>query len=695
VLAASIGLIAIGDAVFIAFEARSAQPVPYPSPADVFYVASYVPLTVALFWLGRPARRHIDETSMIDAISVTLAGSLVVWILFVRPELQELGLSTVARVAAVGTWVGYIAVFTASVRVILCWRGNISVGLLGGAVLAFLVSEVFYGQAILQGTWTTGGPIDLGYLAFIALCGAAALHPSMRDLASPAHARHTLTPGRLVLIAVGLLVGPTALLVEVSLGVVNTGVAIAIVSALVSLLLLLRLAMTGRAYQRRAAREQAARMASQAMVSAITPLDVVAGTQAALSAVVRDHGAIDVVLLDRHDPGILGGHQARGLERPNEVVAVGPGDRGELAVPLKGSDAALVFAAPVYELVELADLLRLLGDQAALALQRIGLAVAAGVEERERYFRTLVLTSTDVILISRGGRIEYATPSAQAMFGRDVLGERFDDLVHPARSAQLGSPQPEREATPEGPLWPDTAGDMEATITRADGERTVLIQRRDLTGDPTVRGVVTTMRDITAERALQRDLAYRASHDELTGLANVRAWAESLTAEGDRRRGPGAGTAVVFIDLDNFKAINDRYGHPAGDEVLAEVARRIVASLRTGDLAARVGGDEFAVLLRSLPNVDDARAVAQRLADALASPVVVDSRSVECQASIGLSYAEGAEQLRALVRQADTALYAAKEQGKGRWTEYNPKQWAPSRKTHDGRQDQRTTSAPM
>ena len=76
---------------------------------------------------------------MIDAISVTLAGSLVVWILFVRPELQELGLSTVARVAAVGTWVGYIAVFTASVRVILCWRGNISVGLLGCAVAGLVL----------------------------------------------------------------------------------------------------------------------------------------------------------------------------------------------------------------------------------------------------------------------------------------------------------------------------------------------------------------------------------------------------------------------------------------------------------------------------------------------------------------------------------------------------------------------------
>jgi GGDEF domain-containing protein len=88
--------------------------------------------------------------------------------------------------------------------------------------------------------------------------------------------------------------------------------------------------------------------------------------------------------------------------------------------------------------------------------------------------------------------------------------------------------------------------------------------------------------------------------------------------------------------------------------------------------------------------VDDARAVAQRLAEALSRPVMIDSVPIGCKASIGLAYTEGQERIDALVRQADTALYAAKEQGKGRWTEYNPKQWAPPRTTHDGRHDQVT-----
>jgi len=195
---------------------------------------------------------------------------------------------------------------------------------------------------------------------------------------------------------------------------------------------------------------------------------------------------------------------------------------------------------------------------------------------------------------------------------------------------------------------------------------------------------VTTLRDITEERALKRDLAYRASHDETTGLANARAWSEEVSAERERRRPPGEGLGVIFIDLDNFKHINDTHGHPVGDQVLAEVARRIRSVLRAGDVAARVGGDEFAVLLRGLSNVEDARAAAQRLADALAAPAMVEPVRAECQASIGLAYTEERDDVTALVRRADTALYAAKEQGKGRWVEYNTQQRRPARMTHGG-----------
>ena len=190
---------------------------PYPSTPDAFYLVSYLPLTVALFWLGRPVVPSRDLTTMIDAISLTLGGSLVVWITVVRPAIVGRGHGQVP--ASPASPVGRLRpVLAASVRVVLAWRRNSSVTVLGMAVLGFLIAEIFYGNALVAGRWVVGGPVDVGYFAFTFLCGAAALEPSMRDVASPPDVRHTLGPVRLTLIAASLLVAPTALLVEVERG---------------------------------------------------------------------------------------------------------------------------------------------------------------------------------------------------------------------------------------------------------------------------------------------------------------------------------------------------------------------------------------------------------------------------------------------------------------------------------------------
>jgi diguanylate cyclase (GGDEF)-like protein len=651
-LALTLVLLAVGDSVFLVMQAHLSH-VPYPSWPDLFYVAAYAPLTIGLLWLGRPVAVHRDQTNVIDAVAFTLAGSLIVWILVIVPAVKAHNLSVLARSAAVAGWVGYVAVFAAAVLVVLSWRRNTSVRLLALAAVAFLVAEIFYGHELLLGSWVAGGWVDAGYFAFGLLCGAAALHPTMADIASPGHVRYRLGPGRLALIAIGLLVAPTALLVEASLGAVTTGVAIAVVSAVVSILMVVRLWLTARAAQRRAARERAARIASRSMVRAATPEEVVAGTRDAIASVLPARHTVDVRLVD-----------TRAVEPPVAVagnppaVVVRPDGVGEVALPLTGQQADLVVSALATELFELSGLLETLADQAALALNRISLIEQDRIEERERYFRTLVDTSTDVILISRNCRIGYATPSARAMFGRDVTGDCFDEIVRPMGDV--------------GPQWPDTVDAGEGRVLRAGGETIVVVHRRDLTDDPTVRGIVTTMRDVTAERALQRDLAYRATHDELTGLANGRMWSWALADEEDRRRRQGRGTAILFIDLDDFKSVNDAYGHVAGDMVLAEVGRRILDSVRAEDLAARVGGDEFAVLVRGVPTVDDARAVAQRVAEELARPASVDGDTVDCRASIGLAYTEQREPVRGLTGNADAALYVAKAGGKGTWREYAP-----------------------
>ena len=652
-LQVALGVFALGDLLFLLAEADAPTTAPYPAVHDVLAIAGFLLLSVALFWLGLPAPPEREETSLIDATSLTLAASLVVWLTVVRPMVEDQALNQAGRLTALGAMIGYIAVLAASVRLILGWRRNASVIILTLALVAFLISEAFYGYQFVGTAYTFGARVDVSYLVLAGGCGLAALTPSMRDMASPEIRRHSLTRWRLALIAVGLLVAPAVLIAEAAHGPVEDGFAIGSTGALVSVLILLRLSISGRAYRARAARERAVRVASQAMVSAVKPADVIAGTRGALRSLVPTVGLVDLELVDQADVDIP----------PRTVVPLGSSRRGRYAVPLSGSESTLVFVAPVRVLVELADLLGSLADQAALALQRISLAEIAGAEERERYFRALVLSSTDAILISRDGRIEYATPSAEPMFGRSILGERFNDIVR-------------RPDDPDAdPLWPDVVDGAEGVIHTPQGEVAVVVHRRDLRRDPSVRGIVTTLRDVTAERELQRDLAYRASHDELTGMTNARAWGETLEREQDRRRGAGNGVAVIFIDLDEFKDINDRYGHPTGDQVLAEMARRIRECVRAGDVAARVGGDEFAVLLRGLPHVDDARAIAQRMAEVLSQPTVVNAIPIECRASIGLAYSEGEEPVDVLVRQADTALYAAKEQGKGRWAEYSPTHW--------------------
>jgi len=635
----------------------------YPEASDLAAVAGFAVLAVALFWLGRPIGPEREETSLVDAFSVTLAVSLVVWVQLVRPGIERLAFSPAERTTAALALVAYVAVVAASVRLVLGWRRNAAVIVLALALVWFLVSEPLHGHLVVQFPWAVDdGFVDLGYVALAAGCGAAALSPSMRDVALPASGRHSLRPWRLAIIAASLLVAPTVLLIEAETGAVDAGAAIAVAGGLVSALVLLRLSRSGRAYRAAADRERAGRIASQAMVSAVNAADVLAGTRNAVRSLQPGQGEIRVDLLDT---------KATGLP-PRTVARHGFGRPGEFAVPLKGSESTLVFAAAVRVLNELADLLESLADQAAVALQRISLQVIAGVEERDRYFRTLVLTSSDAILISRDGHIEYATPSAQSMFGRDVAEEDFDELVRPVDQRNAGH------------RWPKSIDNVEGIINRPEGDATVLIQRRDLSDDPTVHGTVTTLRDVTEERRLQRDLAYRAGHDELTGMANTRAWGETVASEQDRRRGPGNGVAVLFIDLDDFKHVNDQYGHPVGDRVLADVAQRIRGCVRAGDVAARVGGDEFAVLLRHLPGVGDARTAAQRTAETLARPALIGPASIECNASIGLSYSEGEERIDTLIHQADTALYVAKAQGKGGWTEYDPTQWSPPRSTHDG-----------
>jgi diguanylate cyclase (GGDEF)-like protein len=167
-----------------------------------------------------------------------------------------------------------------------------------------------------------------------------------------------------------------------------------------------------------------------------------------------------------------------------------------------------------------------------------------------------------------------------------------------------------------------------------------------------------------------RTLQYAATHDQLTGLANREAFLDRLTTVAAAGEGHAA---VLFLDLDHFKPVNETLGHPVGDRVLALVAQRLVDVLRPGDLVARIGGDEFAVLCERLTRPDDVEPVARRLLEAVRDPIrpLPDSPAeVRVDASIGITHLDPAEDVEQTLSRVDRAMREAKFTGRGRWVRY-------------------------
>ena len=172
-------------------------------------------------------------------------------------------------------------------------------------------------------------------------------------------------------------------------------------------------------------------------------------------------------------------------------------------------------------------------------------------------------------------------------------------------------------------------------------------------------------------RVLEGQLEHQATHDSLTDLPNRGLFHRELTAA-SAGADVGRQIGVIFIDLDDFKLVNDRYGHSAGDRLVLGVARRLSSAIRRGDIVARLGGDEFAVLLRDIGTSADPIAVADRILEVLADPFDIDGHRLTARASIGIAIGNSAVSSEELLRQADIAMYAAKSDGKGQYSVFDP-----------------------
>jgi diguanylate cyclase (GGDEF)-like protein/PAS domain S-box-containing protein len=290
--------------------------------------------------------------------------------------------------------------------------------------------------------------------------------------------------------------------------------------------------------------------------------------------------------------------------------------------------------------------------------------------EAEERLEALLEGASDVVLVlDQEGEVLYASAPVERMLGLPA------DALAGMSVAALLSEQTARETLAVLGRLADTPGGAQALewrLVRRDGvrldaEANVVNQLHH----PRVSGFVVNVRDVSAGKALEEELRHRAFHDPLTGLPNREllelrtAHALELLASRDQR------VALLFLDLDDFKYVNDSLGHEAGDQLLKEVSQRLASGLRSADTLARLGGDEFAVLIEDVTSLGHVSELAERLLQSLEPVIELRGRPTYVHASIGIALSEEADRREntsewgaELLRNADTAMYEAKRHGK-------------------------------
>jgi diguanylate cyclase (GGDEF)-like protein/PAS domain S-box-containing protein len=337
-----------------------------------------------------------------------------------------------------------------------------------------------------------------------------------------------------------------------------------------------------------------------------------------------------------------------------EVVAF---SQGEVANPWPLLAATVAFA----------------GFAAARALHQQRLRADAQTElaNSEKLHRAVAMHASDAVLVlDAAGCITNDAPSLATLVGhpgQTTVGYRALDFI----------PDTEIEThhlLDNVVLSSGVVLSGETQARHRDGRPLWLSLRAvNLLHDPAVNGIIVNVHDITDRKLAEEQLVHQAFHDSLTGLANRALFRDRVKHALDRRGRSGLQPAVIYLDLDGFKNVNDGLGHDPGDQLLVEVAERLQSVVRAGDTVARLGGDEFAILVEESALVEiEAEAIADRALHAMTIPLHLDGHQVTLSASIGIAYASEAATEGSLLRDADVAMYQAKANGKARWVVFQP-----------------------
>ncbi len=703
-MAAGLLLFFLGDVYTYSYPKLFHADVPFPSPGDAMYIGVYPVLMIGIVLLVRRRNQRADGPGVIDSVIMSLGLSLVSFLFLIAPYIHDGTMTLIPKLVSIAYPTGDLILLAAVIRLAVdAGKRRPSFYLLTASIVTLLLTDFVYGILTLDGTYTHQLWLDAGWIFFYLLWGAAALHPSMVELSDVETARESrLTGLRLVLLAGATLIAPGLELTRTLPNHSWDAVVLIGASILLFCLVVGRMAGLVRQREKAAAREQALSAAGGLLVGATDPNEIVI---AALQAVVELGDAVEarlcritgdqVAVLSIDDGGGLADWTVSGevAELVQDCDARGVSllpayARQQLRLPVgedpvlglevrqgETADSLLMFVVagiPVGD-ADTRYAMRTLAHQVALALGSAELSEEVHRQASEARFSTLVANATDLITVLRADNtIAYQSPSIERVLGYtadEVIGRSFETLLHPEEQGRL------LRRLSDGAGATGRPEVIECLLQSKDGElRYFEILHSNLLDDEAVRGIVLNGRDVSERKEFEEQLAHQAFHDPVTHLANRALFNERVRHAVARSLREGIGMAVVFVDLDDFKTVNDSLGHAAGDRVLLEVAQRISASIRAADTAARFGGDEFAILLEDVHDIQSAAETAERILEELGRPLNLDHNDIVIRASLGISVAEAGAGTDAdeLIRNADAAMYIAKGEGKGGYRVFEP-----------------------
>jgi diguanylate cyclase (GGDEF)-like protein/PAS domain S-box-containing protein len=552
-----------GQAAWTWYETVLGRDVPFPSLADVGYLAAVPLAAAALLSLPFAARSVAGRVrQVLDGLMIAASLLLVSWVLVLSPLFRTDGDGILSQSISLAYPIGDVVVGTiVLVMLARARRGSgtrgIPLALLGGGLVAWAVSDSGFVYLTAVGSYSSGALIDAGWFLGYILILLAARKPTTRPVVEE----------------------------EAPSGVDRVGLFLPYIAVL---------------------------------------------------------GALTVSTVAQLQQGLLG-----------------------------------LFVSWIRSFIILA----LIGRQVLSLLENLSLArhLEARVTERtaelqasEQRFQALVQHSSEVvILVNRNGLVEYVSESMTGVFGygeADLQGRPLSDIFHLDAGTRLRGGLAEVAQRPYGVL------ELELPLQHRDGHRcTVQITITNLLDNPSVGGLVLNTRDISERRQLEDQLSHQAFHDSLTSLANRALFKDRVEHALQRSWRQTPSVAVLFLDLDGFKEVNDSLGHAAGDRLLIQVGQRLGACVRPSDTVARFGGDEFAVLIEDASDDLELAAVAERILEELRQPFLINDCELHVSGSMGIARmdpdVDGVDQV---LRNADLAMYRAKAAGQGGYERYDP-----------------------